>query len=121
MADLILWTNPRCSKSRGAEELLAERGITYTTRLYLDDPPNRQELEDVLRKLGTDDPRAITRSGELPHASKEELLEALSQDSSLIERPIAIRGQRAVVARPPELVLELEAEEIEEIEEIDES
>lgn len=110
MDDLILWTNPRCSKSRGAEELLTEQGRKYTARLYLEDPPSREELEALLKKLGTDDPRAITRAGELPHTSREQLLEALSADPSLIERPIAIRGDRAVVARPPERVLELARE-----------
>jgi arsenate reductase-like glutaredoxin family protein len=75
MADLILWTNPRCSKSRGAEELRTEQGRKYTARLYLEDPPSRAELEALHTKLGTDDPRAITRKGELPHASREELLE----------------------------------------------
>lgn len=103
MTDLILWTNPSCSKSRGAEALVPEA----TTRRYLDEPPTRQELEALLVKLGTDDPRVIARPGTLPGGSRDELLDALSTDPSLIERPIAIRGDRAVVARPPERVLEL--------------
>jgi len=102
--DLILWTNPSCSKSRTAEELLAGRG---TTRRYLDSPPTREELEELLLKLGTDDPRAITRPGVLPGAGRDALLDALSSEAALIERPIAIRGDRAVVARPPERLLEL--------------
>jgi arsenate reductase len=102
--DLILWTNPSCSKSRTAEDLLAGRGAT---RRYLDQPPTRAELEELLVKLGTDDPRLITRPGVLPGANRDELLEALSMDPALIERPIAIRGDRAVVARPPERLLEL--------------
>jgi len=102
--DVILWTNPSCSKSRKAEQLLAGRG---TTRRYLDVPPTRAELQELLVKLGTEDPRVITRPGVLPEASRDELLEALSTDPALIERPIAIRGDRAVVARPPERLLEL--------------
>ena len=102
--DLILWTNPSCSKSRTAEKLLAGRGAT---RRYLDVPPTRAELEELLVKLGTDDPRVITRPGVLPDAGRDELLDALSNDPALIERPIAIRGDRAVVARPPERLLEL--------------
>jgi arsenate reductase len=104
VTDLILWTNPSCSKSRTAEDLLAGRGAT---RRYLDEPPTRAELEDLLVKLGTDDPRVITRPGVLPDADRDELLDALSADAELIERPIAIRGDRAVVARPPERLLEL--------------
>jgi arsenate reductase len=107
MDPLILWTNPSCSKSRTAEQLLTERGTPFTTRLYLDDPPSRRELEDLLSKLGTDDPRVIARPDALPEATNEELLDALSEDASLLERPIAIRGDRAVIARPPERATEL--------------
>ncbi|MCW2598353.1 MAG: arsenate reductase [Frankiales bacterium] len=101
--ELIVWTNNACSKSRTAEQLLTEQGIAFTTRRYLEDPPSRAELEDVLRKLGTDDPRAIARPG----VTGDDVLDQLSRDPSLIERPIAIRGDRAVVARPPEKVLEI--------------
>jgi arsenate reductase len=100
--DLVLWTNPRCSKSRTAEQLLTERGIAFTVRRYLEDPPTRAELEEVLRKLGTDDPRQIARPG-----VTGDVLAQLSADPSLIERPIAVHGDRAVVARPPERVLDV--------------
>jgi arsenate reductase len=100
--DLVLWTNNACSKSRTAEQLLTEEGIPFTTRRYLEDPPTREELEDVLRKIGTDDPSVIARPGVVG-----DVLAQLSKDPSLIERPIAIRGDRAVVARPPERVLEI--------------
>jgi arsenate reductase len=112
--EVTIWHNPRCSKSRGALELLAEAGLTPTVVRYLDTPPTRAELLEVLRKLGTDDPRAITRTGErayrergLAGADREALLDALTDDPSLIERPIVQIGGRAVVARPPELVREL--------------
>lgn len=79
-----VWHNPRCSKSRGAVALLTERGIEPTLVRYLDDGPDRAALEDVLRKLGTDDPRAITRTGEaryrelgLASADRDALLDAL--------------------------------------------
>jgi arsenate reductase len=103
VTDLILWTNPACSKSLGAQALAPQA----TLRRYLDEPPTRAELEDLLVKLGTDDPRAIARPGVLPGADSAALLDALSADPSLIERPIAIRGDRAVVARPPERLLPL--------------
>jgi arsenate reductase len=112
MSDWTIWANPRCSKSRGAEQLLAEQGITPQRVLYLDQPPTRAQLEDVLVKLGTDDPRVLVRTGEpeyagLEHAGRDELLDALSRHPRLIERPVVVRGDRAVVARPPERLLEL--------------
>jgi arsenate reductase len=112
MSDWTIWANPRCSKSRGAEQLLAEQGITPNRVLYLDEPPSREQLEDVLAKLGTDDPRVITRTGEpeyagLEQASRDELLDALTRHPRLIERPVVVRGDRAVLARPPERLLEL--------------
>lgn len=114
MDDVTIWHNPRCSKSRGALELLAEAGVTPTVVRYLTSPPTRAELVDVLRKLGTDDPLAITRKGEpafeergLSGADRDTLLDALAAEPSLIERPIVQIGDRAVVARPPERVREL--------------
>jgi arsenate reductase len=81
---------------------------------YLDSAPSRSELENVLRLLGTDDPGAIVRTGEplyeelgLDEARRDQLLDAMVGHPILIERPIVIRGERAVVARPPERLLEL--------------
>lgn len=114
MNDVTIWHNPRCSKSRGALSMLAERGVEPSVVRYLDTAPSRAELEDVLRKLGTDDPRAITRTGEAAYrelglrtADRDTLLDALAAHPALIERPIVIRGDRAVVGRPPERVAEL--------------
>jgi arsenate reductase len=114
MTDLTVWFNPHCSKCRTAHGLLAERGVEADYVRYLDDAPTRSDLERVLTLLGTDDPRAITRTGEalyeelgLAGADRDALLDALATHPVLIERPIAIRGDRAVVARPPERVLEL--------------
>ena len=111
---MTVWHNPRCSKSRGALALLEERGIDPTVVRYLEDTPSRAELEHVLRLLGTDDPREITRTGEaryrelgLRDADRDTLLDALAANPVLIERPIVLMGDRAVVARPPERVLEL--------------
>lgn len=111
---MTVWHNPRCSKSRGALALLEERGIDPTVVRYLEDAPTRTDLERVLRLLGTDDPREITRTGEsryrelgLAGADRDQLLDALAANPVLIERPIVLVGDRAVVARPPERVLEL--------------
>jgi arsenate reductase (glutaredoxin) len=114
MTDLSVWFNPSCSKCRTVQGLLAERGVEADYVRYLDAAPSRTELERVLALLGTDDPLAITRTGEplyaelgLAGADRSTLLDALAAHPVLIERPIAIRGGRAVVARPPERVLEL--------------
>jgi arsenate reductase (glutaredoxin) len=109
-----MWFNPACSKCRTAQGLLADRGVDAELVHYLDQTPDRAELERVLRLLGTDDPRTITRTGEaryrdlgLTDAGPDTLLDALVAHPELIERPIVIVGERAVVARPPERLLEL--------------
>jgi arsenate reductase len=114
MSDITVWANDRCSKSRGAEALLQERGVEYERIPYLEQAPTRQELERVLRLLGTDDPAVLIRTGEpeyaelgLATADHDQLLAALVQHPSLLQRPVVIRGDRAVVARPAEKVLEL--------------
>lgn len=111
---VTIWHNPRCSKSRAALDLLAERGIEPGVVRYLDDAPDRADLEDVLRRLGTDDPREIIRTGEpryrelgLAEADRDALLNALVANPILIERPIVLLGERAVIGRPPERVLDL--------------
>lgn len=111
----VVWHNKRCSKSRGACDLLTVRGVDFDTRDYIADPPSRAELESVLAMMGDPDPKVIARLGEdksqelgLKNASRDELLDALVANPELIERPIVITSEgRAVVGRPPELVLDL--------------
>ena len=81
---------------------------------YLDEPPTTAALERLMALLGIDDPRAIMRRGEsvygelgLDDASHDELLAAIAAHPILLERPIFVRGDRAVIARPPERVHEL--------------
>ena len=112
--EVCVWFNPKCSKCRGAKELLDERGVDAEYYRYLDDMPSRTQLEAVLRMLGTDDPRAMMRTSEsvyrelkLADASRDELLDAMVANPILVERPIVIRGDKAVIARPPEKLLEL--------------
>jgi arsenate reductase len=113
-ADVVVWYNPRCSKCRGAEQLLAAYGVPAQRVFYLDNPPARSEITRVLELLGTDDPRALIRTGEsryrelgLASASAEELIEAMTRYPELIQRPVVIWADRAVIARPPELLLPL--------------
>ena len=113
--DTTVWFNPSCSKCRGARDLLAEHGVDASYVHYLEDAPSRAELERVLGLLGFDDPRQMMRTGEsvygeLGLASVDDrgaLLDAMVEHPILIERPIVIRGDRAVIGRPPERLLEL--------------
>lgn len=117
-AEVLLLHNPRCSKSRAARQLLEERGIAFRERLYLDQPLTLEELRELRRRL--DQPvREWLRSGEAAFreagldasSSESELLAALVARPVLLERPIVVRGGRALVGRPPERVLALFDEE----------
>ena len=112
--EIQVWFNPNCSKCRTVQGILAERGVDADYVRYLEQTPTRAELEAVLGMLGTDDPRAIMRTGEavykeldLAGAGRDALLEAMVGNPILIERPIVIRGERAVIGRPPENVLDI--------------
>lgn len=110
----VLYFNPSCSKCRTADALLKDRGIDAVLVRYIQDAPTSDELVRLMQLLGIDDPRAMIRTGEsvyselgLSGASKEQLLEAIAQHPILLERPIFVLGDRAVIARPPERLLEL--------------
>jgi arsenate reductase (glutaredoxin) len=112
--EVTVYFNPGCSKCRGARDILEEQGVDATYVGYLEDAPSRDELERVMGLLGIDDPRAMMRTGEsvykdlgLAQADRDALLDAMVQHPVLIERPIVIRGDRAVIARPPEKLLDL--------------
>jgi arsenate reductase (glutaredoxin) len=111
---VVVWYNPRCSKCRGAEELLAAYGVPAHRVFYLDDPPSPAEITRVLGLLKAADPRVLMRTSEpryaelgLADATAAELVAAMSRYPELIERPVVIWADRAVVARPPELLLPL--------------
>ena len=103
-----IWHNSRCSKSRNAFNYLKDKGIEFEVKEYLKNPPTMQELKEVLSKLGMK-PSDLIRSKEaiykelnLKDASEDELLEAMVKNPKLIERPIIINEDKAVVARPLE-------------------
>ena len=107
--------NPRCSKSRATLQLLRERGHDPKVILYLENPPNAQQLKDILKALGRA-PRELLRRGEPEYReqglgdaslSDEQLVAAMVATPKLIERPIVLVGNRAAVGRPPEAVLEI--------------
>jgi arsenate reductase (glutaredoxin) len=107
-----IWVNPACSKCRAATEALDEAGVAYTVRRYLDEPPTRAELENVLARLGLE-PWHITRMGEpesvavreLPRTedARGEWLQALVDHPQLIQRPIITADDgTTVVGRDPD-------------------
>ncbi|MWK58565.1 arsenate reductase (glutaredoxin) [Metapseudomonas otitidis] len=115
MTEMTLYHNPRCSKSRGALELLEARGLTPTVVRYLETPPSPAELKTLLARLGIG-ARQLLRTGEEEYQSlgladaglsDDQLIDAMSQHPRLIERPILVVGDKAVVGRPPEKVLEI--------------
>ena len=110
-----IWHNPRCSKSRQALQLIEALGITPNVVRYLETPPTGPRLEAVLQLLDIA-PRALMRTREtvystlsLGDASLEDsaLVGAMAAHPVLIERPVVIAGDRAVIGRPPERVLEI--------------
>lgn len=113
MADLTLWHNQRCSKSRGAKQILDDAGVAYEERRYLEQPPTAAELDAVLTALGKE-PWDVARMGEdvakqlklreEPH-DRARWIELMVANPALIERPILVTADgRAVVGRPPEAV-----------------
>jgi arsenate reductase len=109
-----MYFNPKCSKCRTADAILKEAGVEAELVRYLDTPPTRAELSGLMAMLGITDPRQMMRTGEadyrqlgLATAGPDQLLEAIVAHPILLERPIFIRGDRAVIARPPERVSEL--------------
>lgn len=115
MTDLTLYHNPRCSKSRGALELLEARGLAPTVVRYLETPPDVATLKALLDKLGMP-PRQLLRTGEDDYAqlnladptlNHAQLIDAMATHPKLIERPILVAGDKAVIGRPPEKILEI--------------
>lgn len=115
MSDPVrVFFNPSCSKCRGACELLESRGVDATYYRYLEERPARAELEAIVRMLGLASARGMMRTSEplyeelgLESADDDRLFDAMLEHPILIERPIVIRGDRAVIARPPEKLLAL--------------
>ena len=111
---MLIYHNPKCSKSRATLKYINEKGVSVDIIEYLKHPPTKQELQSILEKLKMS-PIDIVRVGELlwkehyanRELSPEEVLNAIVKNPILLERPIVIDGDRAIIGRPPENVLAL--------------
>jgi arsenate reductase len=112
---VTIYHNPRCSKSRQALKLLAERGVEPDVVEYLKTPPDAAKLGRLLDLLGLE-PRQLMRRKEAPYQAldlddagldRAALIRAMVENPILIERPIVVANGKAALGRPPEAVLEV--------------
>jgi len=112
---VTIYHNPRCSKSRQTLALIENNNVQPEVVLYLETPPSACDISELLNKLGLE-ARQLLRKGEdaykendlkNPALSDAELIDAMAKFPKLIERPIVVKGNKAVLGRPPENVLEL--------------
>jgi len=114
MANVTIWHNPRCGKSRDGVKLLEEKGIDAEVIKYLDTPPTKEELAALLKMLGIT-ARELMRTKEAIYkelnlkevTDEDQLIEAMVNNPKLIERPIVIKEGKAAIGRPIENIIEL--------------
>ena len=115
MNDIIIYHNPRCSKSKATLELITSMGITPIVKLYLEEKISYDELSNVLKNLNIK-PRELLRKTESLYKKHDldnnilddaEIIKLMIENPILIERPIVIRNKRAIIGRPPENVLKI--------------
>ena len=115
MSDFTIYHNPRCSKSRQTLEILTKQNVDTEIVLYLETPPSAEEVTSILQKLGLSS-RDIIRKGEEEYKllnikdqslTENELITFMSENPKLIERPIVVKDDKAIIGRPPENVLSL--------------
>ncbi len=110
----VLLHNPRCTKSRQAKQFLEDKGEQFEVREYLKDPLNYKEMEEVIQKLGIT-PMELIRTNEKiwkenykgKDLTDSELIQLMVDEPKLMQRPIYIKGDQAVVGRPTEKLEEL--------------
>jgi len=114
MQNVTIWHNPRCSKSRNAAALLEEKGVEAEVVKYLDTPPSKEEIREVLKMLGIT-ARELMRTKEAVYKElglkevedEETLIDAMVANPKLIERPIVIKDGKAAIGRPIENIIAL--------------
>jgi len=115
MNKITIWHNPRCSKSRDSFKLVEETNVDVTVVKYLENIPSKEDLKNILNLLGMSSAQELMRTKEEIYKelnlkdenSEDALLEAMIANPKLIERPIVIKGDKAVIGRPIEKVIEL--------------
>lgn len=114
MSDVTIYHNPRCSKSRNTLALLEENGVAPDIVLYLQAPLSEEEIAGLLDKLGMTAGQLVRRGEEAyklcaldQNSGDDQVLAAMAEHPKLIERPIVVKADKAVLGRPPENVLEL--------------
>ena len=110
----IVWHNPRCSKSRQALKLLEDQGVDARVYKYLDEKPSELEIKALLEALGIGAKDLMRKKEEIYKTlglakveDEDVLIKAMHENPQLIERPIIIKDSKAIIGRPPELVLDL--------------
>ena len=115
MTKALLFHNPRCSKSRQALNLLEQEKENFEVFMYLDERLEKNFLKELIQKLGMS-PRDLLRTGESAYKennlkdsniSDEEIINLMIEYPKLIERPIYVKGNKAIVGRPPENILKI--------------
>ena len=114
MSNTFIFHNPRCSKSRRTLEILKGTGLDFEIRLYLEDPPDTNELDNLLQLLEME-PRSLMRTDEDEYdinnlenqQDRNMLIQAMVSHPILIQRPIVVHNSKARIGRPPESVLEI--------------
>lgn len=122
MHTIVLYHNPRCSKSRQVKQLLTDKQLAFQCVEYLKTPLERATLLHIIALLQVS-PRQLVRQNEaifgtlgLQAASDESLVEAILEHPILLQRPIVVvDDQRAAIGRPPEAVLSLFNSEVKEL------
>ena len=110
-----IYHNPRCSKSRAAMELLTEKGLELDVVKYLDTPPNKEAITNLLEMLGLE-PRELMRKGESEYKdnnldndalTRDDLIEAMVNFPKLMERPIVVKNGKAAIGRPIQNIIDI--------------
>lgn len=111
LEQMEIYHNPRCRKSRETLSIIQEKGIVPEIRLYLESPPTKKELMSVLKKLNMPAAGLVRKSEAIfkerfkgKELDEQGWIDAMLEFPKLIERPIVISGNKAVIGRPPESV-----------------
>jgi len=114
MSEVKIWHNNRCSKSREAKKILEEQNVPHGTFEYLKDSFTINDIKDIIKMLGISDVKDMLRKKEIEYKdldiankSQDEIIKLLVSNPKLIERPIIIKDNKAVIARPMENLTKL--------------